>query len=122
MNHTGTPVRTALRAGLVVDITDEALERRAAHRSAHRLDSDVVRALMFAQGLDERGKRLPLASDSMTEEERYPHHVVAERQGLRRRPAECIGSQKRSMTGYQMSQPFVRSPIKSGWQPQTKHR
>ncbi len=90
MNHTGTPARTALRPGLVVDITDEALEQRrtTGQRHAYRSDSDVVRALMFAQGLDERGKRLPLASDSMTEEERHPHHVVAERQGPGRCPAE----------------------------------
>ncbi len=52
------------------------------------VDTDIVRALMFAQGLDERGGRLPLASDSMSDEERRPHHIVAERQGSVHRPTE----------------------------------
>ncbi len=59
-----------------------------AEMRARRADLDLVRALMFAQGLDERGKRLPLASDSMTDEECRPHHVVAERQGSSRHREE----------------------------------
>jgi cell division protein FtsL len=62
-------------------------------------DSDslaVTRALLFAHGLDERGRRLALASDSMSDEERRPHHIVAQRQGAPRIPIEFADVYRRA--------------------------
>jgi cell division protein FtsL len=88
---TRTPLRTATVSRPAAessvaehrfDISEEGLGRRA---NPDRLE--IVRALMFAQGLDERGHRLELASDSMTDEECRPHHIVAHRQGRLTRTA-----------------------------------
>jgi hypothetical protein len=67
-----------------IDITDQGIERDQ-HAQA---DVNVVRALMFAQGLDERGRRLPLASDFMSEDELRPNHIMAQRQNATQRPPE----------------------------------
>jgi cell division protein FtsL len=62
--------------GVTLDISDEGMGRDG---GAHA-DVNIVRALMFAQGLDERGRRLALSSDFMTEDELRPNHVMATRQ------------------------------------------
>ena len=91
MNQTSTRSRATHthRPERVIDITDAAMESRSA-RSTATASRDVleVRALLFAHGIDERGRRLPLATDSMSEEERRPHHIVAARQGAQHRPEE----------------------------------
>jgi hypothetical protein len=56
----------------VFDLTGDGLGRVT--------DVATLRALLFAQGLNERGGRLPLASDYMSEEELRPNHIVAHRQ------------------------------------------
>ena len=112
MNQTSTRPRATRMQGSdrLIDITGDAIDARSArhdaardrehgeHRELGRLGAPgsardtrhilEVRALLFAHGLDERGRRLQLAADSMTDEERRPHHIVAERQGAQQRPDE----------------------------------
>jgi cell division protein FtsL len=75
----------------------EAREVSAATRNADAMDRH--RALLFAHGVDEHGRRLALATDSMTEEEIRPHHVLAMSQSR-------IGLSERELAVYAAAERF----------------
>jgi hypothetical protein len=84
--------QVAVRAREVIDITESGLARDEQPNA----DMNVVRALMFAQGIDEQGRRLALASDEMTDEEKRPFHIVAQRQTADQRPAQYADVYRRA--------------------------
>jgi hypothetical protein len=87
------PLRAASPIGReVIDITETGLARD----DQPNADMNIVRALMFAQGIDEQGRRLPMASDEMVDEEKRPHHIVPERQTAERRPTEFADAYRRA--------------------------